>query len=115
MITNRNSGPDHHSDPSFQIEEPGSKDGASINARHHCLSQAKYFTCHERQLQDSASAFSQSRMAVFDKAYDIINYSALAAALWRDEGTGRDFTSVPHLNRRVLVPAPVMEISTAAR
>jgi len=54
-------------------------------------------------------------MAVFDKAYDIINYSALAAALWRDEGTGRDFTSVPHLNRRVLVPAPVMEISTAAR
>ena len=35
--------------------------------------------------------------------------SALAAALWRDEDTGRDFASVPHVDRRVLAPAPVMD------
>src|ERR1700692_4453933 len=81
MITNRNSGPDHHSDPSFQIEEFGSKDSASINTRHPCLTQAKYFTGHERQLQDSASTFSQSRMAVFYKAYDIVNYQRLGGGV----------------------------------
>jgi hypothetical protein len=36
--------------------------------------------------------------------------SALAAALWRDEDTGRDFASVPHVNRRVLAPAQDPEI-----